>query len=256
MNLREAMTTDVLTAGAEEPLQAAARRMVARWVGAAVVPAEGPGRRPGILTQRDVLRLVGAGGDPATTRVADASTPEATCAAPSWTLGHAAEAMTVGGFRHLVVADDGRTVGIISIRDVARVWVRERAHRPVNVQIREAMNHNLVVLRRADRLSEAAHRMVAQGAAAAVVEPPTPKSPPGIITDRDMLRAIAEARDPHTERVGDHLSERMTFSAPDWSLAQAGQAMITGGFQHVVVVDAHGVHGVISMNDVVRRWIA
>lgn len=121
--------------------------------------------------------------------------------------------------------------------------------------VREAMSQNLVFLRRADRLSEAAPRMVAQRTAA-VVEPPKPKAPPGLLTDRDVLKAVAEARDPEAERAGDHLSARMTFSAPDWSLTQAGQAMVKGGFPHVVVVDAHGADGVISMNDVVRRWLA
>lgn len=255
MQVREIMTTDLLTAGPEEPIRAVAQRMVTRWVGAAVV-AEGPNGRPGILTQWDVTRLVASGGDLGAMKVAEAATPEATCVAPGWSLVHAAETMTAGGFRHLVVADAGRTVGIVSIRDIARTWVGQRAGRPMNVEIRDAMSRDLVLLGRNDRLSEAAQRMVAQKASAAVVEPPKPKAPPGIITDRDMLMAVAEARDPQAERVGDHLASRMTFSAPDWSLAQAGQAMIKGGFQHVVVVDAHGVNGVISMSDVIRRWIA
>jgi len=31
--------------------------------------------------------------------------------------------------------------------------------------------------------------------------------------------------------------------------------MMAGGFQHVVVVDARGTVGIISMSDIVRRWL-
>ncbi len=44
----------------------------------------------------------------------------------------------------------------------------------------------------------------------------------------------------------------MTFSAPSWSLSQAAEAMTKGGFQHILVVDAGGIRGTISMRDLVR----
>jgi CBS domain-containing protein len=48
----------------------------------------------------------------------------------------------------------------------------------------------------------------------------------------------------------------MTFSAPDWSLRQAAEAMTKGGFQHIVVVDQGGTAGVISISDVVGGLLA
>jgi CBS domain-containing protein len=98
--------------------------------------------------------------------------------------------------------------------------------------------------------------MVERGLGAAVVTPAKPKSPPGLVTDRDVLRVAAAGRDPGTEQVADHLSERMTFSAPDWSLRQAAEAMAKGGFQHIVVVDRGGTAGVISISDVVGGLLA
>lgn len=253
----QVMTRDLLTVAREESMRGAAAHMIGRGVGAAVVPPQEPGTGPGIVTERDVLRLVGAGDDLETTRVVQGFTARAACAAPDWSLRRAAEAMDGGGFRHLVVTDDDDLmVGIISIRDIARAWVRDRGRLPVNLQIREAMSGRLVVLGRDETLFAAARQMVEQGVAAAVVKAARPKGPPGIITDRDLLAAAAEGREPRTERVIDHLSARMTFSAPDWSLRQAGEAMVKGGFQHVVVVDARGIIGVISMQDVIRHWLA
>ena len=46
-------------------------------------------------------------------------------ATPTWTLEQAAEAMTRGGFRHLIVIDQNDVVGMISVRDIVRCWVEQ-----------------------------------------------------------------------------------------------------------------------------------
>ena len=43
-------------------------------------------------------------------------------AGPDWTIADAAAAMVRGGFRHLVVLDGDEVLGVISVRDVLRVW--------------------------------------------------------------------------------------------------------------------------------------
>ena len=63
MQVRDAMSTAVLTIGPEHTLRQAARLMSSRRVGSAVVmDPEGAGI--GILTERDLLDAVGAGLDP------------------------------------------------------------------------------------------------------------------------------------------------------------------------------------------------
>ena len=39
-----------------------------------------------------------------------------------WDLKEAADAMAKGGFRHLVVVENGQVAGIISMRDIIHVW--------------------------------------------------------------------------------------------------------------------------------------
>ncbi|HEX5189991.1 MAG TPA: CBS domain-containing protein, partial [Streptosporangiaceae bacterium] len=43
-------------------------------------------------------------------------------ASPDWTLDHAAQTMVAGGFRHLVVVDQGEVTGLLSMRDIVRCW--------------------------------------------------------------------------------------------------------------------------------------
>jgi CBS domain-containing protein len=120
------MSSEVLTIGPTHTLRQAATQMAGRKVGAAVVhdpDSEGPG----ILTERDVLKSLADGQDPDTEQVEHHLTPDAVVATPDWDLDRAAKAMLAGGFRHLVVTDGDEIVGVLSVRDVVRVWSRERS---------------------------------------------------------------------------------------------------------------------------------
>jgi CBS domain-containing protein len=119
--VREGMCAVVLTIGPGHTLREAAESMCRRNVGAAVVlDPDAPG--PGVLTERDLLRSVAAGQDPDDERVADHLTGNLTFASPEWSLEEAAAAMVRGGFRHLVVVEGGELIGILSMRDIVRVW--------------------------------------------------------------------------------------------------------------------------------------
>ena len=120
------MSSSVVTVNPGATLHDAARAMADRKVGAAVVlDPEQPG--PGIITERDVLQSVGQGQNPDTELVQDHLSADITFASPDWSLERAAEAMVRGGFRHLVVVDGGEMVGVLSMRDIVRCWVRDGA---------------------------------------------------------------------------------------------------------------------------------
>jgi CBS domain-containing protein len=124
MEVREGMSSVVLTVGPSHTLRECARLMADRNVGAAVVlDPEGAG--PGIITERDVLRSVAAGEDSTGEMVGDHLTEDAILATPDWSLERAAEAMMEGGFRHLLVVDGGDLCGILSVRDIVRCWARD-----------------------------------------------------------------------------------------------------------------------------------
>ncbi|WJV46298.1 CBS domain-containing protein [Streptomyces flavofungini] len=121
MLVRDAMSTMVLTIGPAHTLRQAARLMSARRVGAAVV-LDPDTYGLGILTERDVLISLGLGQDPDTETAGTHTTTDVVFAAPTWTLEDAADAMSHGGFRHLIVLDGDEPVGIVSVRDIIRCW--------------------------------------------------------------------------------------------------------------------------------------
>ena len=126
MQVREGMSTVVLTVGPEHTLRQAACLMSERRVGAAVV-MDPESEGPGIITERDVLEAVGEGQDVDAELVQDHLTPNLVFAAPDWSLEQAAMEMIDRGFRHLVVVDGGEIAGVLSMRDIVRCWTEAGA---------------------------------------------------------------------------------------------------------------------------------
>ncbi|OAR24720.1 histidine kinase [Streptomyces sp. ERV7] len=127
MLVRDAMSTVVLTIGPAHTLRQAARLMAARRVGAAVV-LDPDTSGLGILTERDILNSLGQGQDPDRETASKHTTTDVVFAAPGWTLDEAADAMSHGGFRHLIVLDGHGPVGVVSVRDIIRCWAPTRRH--------------------------------------------------------------------------------------------------------------------------------
>lgn len=121
------------------------------------------------------------------------------------------------------------------------------------MQVREGMSEVVLTIGPDHTLRDAAGAMCRRGVGAAVVFDPDAPGP-GVITERDILRAIGNGKNPDDECVADHLTSNLTFASPDWSLEQAAAAMVRGGFRHLVVVDRGELSGILSMRDIVRCW--
>jgi CBS domain-containing protein len=122
------------------------------------------------------------------------------------------------------------------------------------MQVRDGMSSVVLTVNPGHSLREAACLMAERQVGAAVVMDPEQPGP-GIVTERDVLEAIAAGKDPGSVHVEDHLSSDLTFAAPDWSLERAAEAMVRGGFRHLIVVDGGEMKGILSMRDIVRCWV-
>ena len=126
MEVREGMSSVVLTVGTGHTLRDAARMMTDKRVGAAVVlDEEAPG--PRVISERDVLVSIGRGQDPDEERVGDHMSGSIITASPEWSLERAAAEMAGRKIRHLVVVEDGELVGVLSMRDIMNVWTSDGA---------------------------------------------------------------------------------------------------------------------------------
>jgi CBS domain-containing protein len=105
-----------VTAAADMTVSDAARLMRERNIGALmVVESE---RLVGVFTERDALfRVLAETRDGSTTRLSDVMTRNPTTIDPASGFTHALQMMHDGGYRHLPVVEQGRVIGIVSVRD-------------------------------------------------------------------------------------------------------------------------------------------
>lgn len=119
--LGEVMSRTVLSVAPEDTLGEAAERMTDEQVGSAVV-LDG-GRLIGILTERDILRAAAGRVHSSEARVREWMTADPIVAGEQGTAAAGLETMLANGFRHLPVIENGRVVGMVSIRDLLAATV-------------------------------------------------------------------------------------------------------------------------------------
>jgi CBS domain-containing protein len=72
----------------------------------------------------------------------------------------------------------------------------------------------------------------------------------GILTERDMLRAVAQGADLDLDAVSKWMTEYPDSFDPEMAIEEAAEWMLARGFRHLPVVDGGEVVGVISIKDV------
>ncbi len=148
MKVEDIMTSATVTDAPDDTVAEAAARMRQQQTGSLLV-MEGDDLA-GIVTERDVLRIVGEGKDPKVVSVRDAMTDNPVTIVRDASIKAAAEIMFQKWFRHLpVVTEGGEVVGIISLRDLLTL-VAEGMEQPETLQA--LTGHKLVRDRRLERI--------------------------------------------------------------------------------------------------------
>jgi citrate synthase len=115
----DVMSAPPLTAEASETIAAASGRMNERKVGSIVV-VDGESA-VGILTERDLVRFAASGAAASETKVSEWMTPEPGTISSTQEVAEAWQSLAEHGYRHIPVVDDGKLVGIVSMRDLMRI---------------------------------------------------------------------------------------------------------------------------------------
>ena len=113
----------------------------------------------------------------------------------------------------------------------------------------QVMSRNLLTVDPAMTLRQAAASMSDRGVGAILVL--SGESVSGILTERDVLRAVATG-----EIEGTHVAAWMTRDPEtidaDESTGQAAAVMIHGGFRHLPVLDGGKPVGIVSIRDLMK----
>jgi CBS domain-containing protein len=120
--------------------------------------------------------------------------------------------------------------------------------------VADALRERVVAITTDQTLEEAARIMLDRGVTALVVID-TESRDPGIITERDLGRAMASVADPRKQLVRDFLTADVIAATCDWTLERAARTMTKGHIRHLMVVDGHKVIGILSMTEIVAAWV-
>jgi CBS domain-containing protein len=119
--------SEIVTVLPSDTLAQAILKLTQHRIGAVLVLDEA-GTIKGILSERDVVKhLAGRIEFSTTVSVSDVMTKGVTYVKPHQSLDECLQLMTTGRFRHLPVVDNDAVVGIISIGDVVKAVLADRA---------------------------------------------------------------------------------------------------------------------------------
>ncbi|MFN2490062.1 MAG: cyclic nucleotide-binding/CBS domain-containing protein [Actinomycetota bacterium] len=77
----------------------------------------------------------------------------------------------------------------------------------------------------------------------------------GIITERDVLRAVASGNDLNRVPVKDWMTRDPVTSSPETDTEEAAGIMLANGFRHLPITEGAGVVGIVSLRDVLSARV-
>jgi CBS domain-containing protein len=116
--------------------------------------------------------------------------------------------------------------------------------------LRDVAIRHLLTIDPQSNLRRAAKVMSDRGVGAAVVV--ENEKVAGIVTERDVLRAIAADMSVDDVKVDDVMTRDVVSGAPGWDLLKAVKAMTDGGFRHLLVMELDDPVGIVSLRDLME----
>ena len=116
---------------------------------------------------------------------------------------------------------------------------------PLMGTLGEIVKPTFITVAPEDTLGEVAERMSAQNVGAVVVKDFGRLI--GVLTERDMLRAMAARVHTSDARVRQWMTENPITASPETTFDEAQQVMLDKGFRHLPVVDGETILGIVSL---------
>ena len=117
-------------------------------------------------------------------------------------------------------------------------------------QLSEVMRREYLSVAPEDTLGEVAEKMVGAGRGSVVVKDYGRLV--GILTERDMLKAMAGRVHTSESRVREWMTPEPVTAPPDMSVQDAADLMLGRNFRHLIVVEGESVVGSVSLRAVTR----
>jgi CBS domain-containing protein len=121
------------------------------------------------------------------------------------------------------------------------------------MQVRNLMKQPVVTVSADQSVRQAARRMQEHVIGSVVVTDGDRLA--GILTERDVLRAVAEDRDLDQTPAGDLMTTELVTAGPNWDVVVAASVMTSNRIRHLVVKNNEQLLGVLSLRDVLSVYL-
>jgi CBS domain-containing protein len=118
------------------------------------------------------------------------------------------------------------------------------------ITVKEAMVNTVVTIKTTSTISEAAKKMIAHQIGCLVVM--DKNEPVGIITERDVVRVVAEKKNPESTKVKSIMSSPIISAAPGTKLFEAARMMSKFNIRRLPVMENKKLQGIITSLDILR----
>lgn len=247
LKVRDIMGREIISAGPDDTVFAAARRMSENNISCVVVTDEE--MVVGILTDKDILKgIAGNDCDFHRLRIRQRMSSPVEVVSPEESIIAAGKTMEVQGIKRLPVVDAGALVGIVTQTDVTRGLI---SISPLGA-VSEIMSTKIATVDTGSTTAEAARIMASHGISCLVAM--HRQEVAGMLTEKDLLRrVVALHRDPATTQVVEVMSFPIVGVPPTYSVLQAGKKMDTMRLHRLVVMDSpRHVCGIVTQTDIMR----
>lgn len=119
--------------------------------------------------------------------------------------------------------------------------------------VEQTMRRSVLTVRPDESLEQAAQAMIERRTGSAVVVTgPIGGKYIGIVTERDVLRAVAQGRIPWSTKVTEVMTADPVCATPDVDTTEAIKIMIEGGFRHLPIAKDGKLVGLVSLREMLR----
>ncbi|MFH1722804.1 MAG: CBS domain-containing protein [Candidatus Altiarchaeota archaeon] len=265
------ITERVVSIDKNTNLVEAAKVMVSEDTGWVLI-LEG-GALKGILTERDIMFQANLKGDALESQlVKDVMSTEVINANPSTKLSEVTEILATYAYNRLPVLDGEKVVGVVSRRNLCHQVCKkffkeeeephEESDCPFGETVGDVMTKEVRTILPDKPIKEAIQQMCKAmgenshfGVGSIIVENGAQIA--GILTERDVIKCVADKKDLETTTVQDSMSKDVKTIYKDLSVCNAMSIMDHGHFRHLPVIDKEKrLSGIVSYTDMIRTMQA
>ncbi len=246
LRVSDIMSADVVTAAMDETISSAITKMSEHYVSCLVVTDHG--RVAGILTEKDILKGVGAcGTEFHELQVAQQMSSAVKLVSPDASIREAGRIMETSRIRRLPVVENGQLVGIVTQTDITRGLISLTPLRCVS----DIMTRRITAVAADATIAEAARIMSSCNISCLIVT--IRGEVAGILSEKDVLRrVVAVHKDPTQTRVADIMSFPVVGVPRTFSVLSASKKMETMRLHRLVVMEDKKVYGILTQTDIMR----